>query len=115
MAPNVVAPTVWRWRDVAEHWDTVTIHSTISDGDRVVEYQRAGVDEFWTPAEMRASIDGRVTPVPGAKILFSGTVVTLDEELDFGRTFTMSLRDPVLGRTIEHTYRTVVLSEEISD
>ena len=24
------------------------------------------------------------------------------------------LRDPVLGRTIEHTYRTVVLSEEVS-
>jgi hypothetical protein len=53
--------------------------------------------------------------VPGAKILLSGTVVSLDEELNFGRTFIMSLRDPVLGRTIEHTYRTVVLSEEVSD
>ncbi len=94
--------------------DEITIHSTIVDGDRTVEYQRAGVAEFWTPAEMRASIDGRVTPVAGAKILFSGTVVSLDGELCFGRTFTMSLRDPVLGRTIEHTYRTVVLSEEVS-
>lgn len=115
VAPNVVAPTVWRWADVAGHWDAVTIHSSIQDGDTVVEYQRAGVDEFWTPAEMRASIDGRVTPVAGAKILFSGTVVTLDEELHFGRTFTMSLRDPILGRTLEHTYRTVVLSEEVTD
>lgn len=115
VAPNVVAPTVWRWQDVEAHWDEVTIHSTIIDGDRTVEYQRAGVSEFWTPAEMRASIDGRVVPVPGAKILLSGTVVSLDEELNFGRTFIMSLRDPVLGRTIEHTYRTVVLSEEVSD
>ena len=114
VAPNVVAPTVWRWQDVAPHWDEITIHSTIVDGDRTVEYQRAGVAEFWTPAEMRASIDGRVTPVAGAKILFSGTVVSLDGELCFGRTVTMSLRDPVLGRTIEHTYRTVVLSEEVS-
>ena len=113
-APNVVAPTVWRWQDVEAHWDEVTIHSTISDGDRTVEYQRAGVDEFWTPAEMRASIDGRVTPVAGARILFSGTVVSLEEELCFGRTFSMSLHDPVLGRTIEHTYRTVVLSEEVT-
>lgn len=115
VAPNVVAPTVWRWQDVEAHWDEVTIHSTIIDGDRTVEYQRAGVDEFWTPAEMRASIDDRVVAVPGAKILLSGTVVSLDEELNFGRTFIMSLRDPVLGRTIEHTYRTVVLSEEVSD
>ena len=80
VAPNVVAPTVWRWQDVAPHWDEITIHSTIVDGDRTVEYQRAGVAEFWTPAEMRASIDGRVTPVAGAKILFSGTVVSLDGE-----------------------------------
>lgn len=114
VAPNVVAPHVWRWQDVEQHWDEVTIHSTIVDGDRTVEYQRAGVDEFWTPAEMRHSIDGRVTPQAGAKILFSGTVVSLEEELCFGRTFTMSLRDPVLGRAIEHTYRTVVLSEEVT-
>ncbi len=107
-------PTVWRWQDVAAHWDEVTIHSTVIDGDRTVEYHRAGVDEFWTPPEMRASIDDRVTPVAGAKILFSGTVVSLDGELCFGRIFIMSLRDPVLGRTIEHTYRTVVLSEEVS-
>ena len=113
VAPNVVAPAVWRWQDVEAHWDEVTIHSTIIDGDTTVEYQRAGVDEFWTPAEMRASIDGRVTPVAGAKILFSGTVVSLAGELCFGRTFIMSLRDPVLGRTIEHTYRTVVLAEEV--
>ncbi len=109
VAPNVLGPTVWRWADVADHWDEVQLESYV-DGKL---YQKAGVAEFWTPVEMVESVQGRIAEVPGATILFSGTVVSVDEQLDFGRNWSLRMIDPVLGRTLRHDYKIIVLSEEI--
>lgn len=109
VAPNVLAPTVWRWSDVADHWDEVLLESYV-DGEL---YQRATVAEFWTPPEMADSVVGRVPDVPGARVLFSGTVVSLKEELDFGRSWSLRMSDPATGRTIRHDYQVTVLEEEI--
>jgi hypothetical protein len=109
VAPNVLAPTVWRWEDVAGHWDRVQLESYV-DGEL---YQRAGVAEFWTPRQMVDSVVGRIADVPGAKVFFSGTVVSVKEQLDFGRAWSLRMIDPVTGRTIRHDYTVTVLSEEI--
>lgn len=108
-APNVLAPTVWRWTDVEAHWDQIQLESYV-DGQL---YQQAGVAEFWTPREMVDSVAGRILEVPGGKVFFSGTVVSLNEELDFGRSWSLRMIDPVTGRTIRHDYTVSVLSEEI--
>ncbi|HET8614083.1 MAG TPA: DUF2848 family protein [Actinomycetales bacterium] len=116
VAPNVVAPVVWRWDDVKDHWDQVTMECWISDGEGGERrlYQRAGVDEFWSPLEMREGIRGRVAEDKGALLFLSGTVVTVDQKFHYDKEWTLIMHDPVLDRTIEHTYQVVVLADEIS-
>jgi 4-hydroxyphenylacetate 3-monooxygenase len=114
VTPNVLAPTVWRWNDVADHWDAVQMESYVTENGTTKLYQKVGVAEFWTPLEMRDSLKGRVIPVTdGGMILFSGTVVSVDHQLNYGREWTLRMIDAVLGRQIEHTYRVVVLNDEI--
>lgn len=115
VAPNVVAPTLWPWAEVAAHWDDVTMDSWVVDEGERVHYQHASVDEFWTPREMADAVRPRVRSSDGATVLFSGTVVSLEEQLRFGREWTLRMHDPVLGRAIEHTYRVVVLGEDVLD
>jgi 4-hydroxyphenylacetate 3-monooxygenase len=113
VAPNVVAPTVWRWSEVRGHWDDVVMESWVVDDGVRVHYQSASVAEFWTPTEMLAGVRESVVPVPGALILFSGTVVSLDEQLRFGHEWSLRMHDPVLGRTITHDYHVTVLAGEV--
>lgn len=113
VAPNVVAPTLWRWDDVKDHWDQVRMSCTVVDHGETVEYQDASVAEFWTPAEMLNGTRESVVHVPGAIILFSGTVVTLEEKLRFAEKWTIRMSDPVLGREISHTYDIEVLATEV--
>lgn len=113
VAPNIVAPTLWRWDDVADHWDDCLLDSWVTkDGDRQ-HYQHACVSEFWTPPEMVARVEGRV---PGARprLFVSGTVVSLSHQLVYGDRWEISLDDPVMGRQIRHTYDVVVLADEVS-
>lgn len=116
VAPNIVAPTLWRWSDVADHWDDIEMSSHVADvpgGERQL-YQRASVSEFWTPMEMLESVEGRLAPAEGARVFFSGTVVSEGEKLNFGREWTLRMHDPVTGKAIEHTYNVSVLADEVS-
>jgi 4-hydroxyphenylacetate 3-monooxygenase len=114
VAPNVMSPIVWSWEEVEPHWDQVQLESYVSeDGTRHL-YQKASVAEFWTPIEMRDSLDGRIKPVKeGFLVLFSGTVVSMDGRLSYSREWTISMIDPVLERRIDHMYKVIVLSEEV--
>jgi hypothetical protein len=115
VAPNIIAPTLWRWKDVEAHWNDILLESSVDSGSGPVLYQQAGVAEFWTPVEMVESVKGRIVEVPGVKVFFSGTVVSVNKKLDFGHVFRMQMIDPVLGRTIDHTYRVTQLADEISE
>jgi hypothetical protein len=116
-APNVLAPVVWRWSEVRDHWDDVTIESWIGDrpGADMALYQRGSAKEFWTPPEMVESVRERLAPVPGTRVFYSGTMSTEEGALNYGRVFRIRLHDPVLGRSIEHQYTVTVLAEEVSE
>jgi hypothetical protein len=113
VAPNVVAPTLWKWDDVKDHWDEVRMSCTVVDKGESVEYQDASVAEFWTPVEMLQGVRDSVVHVPGAIVLFSGTVVTLEETLRFAEQWTLRMTDPVLNRELSFTYDIEVLANEV--
>jgi hypothetical protein len=115
VAPNIVAPDLWLWSDVEDHWDQVSIKCSVVDNGEQVDYQDAMVSEFWTPAEMATGARESVVPFEGAMILFSGTVVTLEEKLRFAESWTISMIDPVLDRRIDHTYGVTVLAGEVTN
>ena len=113
VAPNVVAPELWLWSDIESHWDQVSMECTVVDNGETVPYQRALVSEFWTPADMVQGTRDSVVAIEGALILFSGTVVTLEERLRFAERWTISMIDPVFDRRIDHTYDVTVLAGEV--
>jgi hypothetical protein len=113
VCPNVLAPTVWPWDDVKDHWDAVFIQSEAEENGEWTLYQQASAADFWTPDEMLASLAGRVKLLEGGLIVLSGTVPSRQGTLAYADTWTIRIVDPVLDRKIEHTYRVTVLSNEL--
>jgi hypothetical protein len=113
VAPNVIAPTLWPWAEVEGHWDQIVMESWVVDGGERRKYQEASVSEFWTPIEMLEGLRRSVDAPAGALAFLSGTVVSIEETLRFAEEWTLRLHDPVLDRTIEHTYTVQVLAPEV--
>lgn len=112
VAPNIVAPNLWRWEDLADHWDECTLDSWVTKNGTRSHYQHASTSEFWTPPEMVASLQGRI-PAGRPRLFVSGTVVSLGAELIYGDQWEISLTDPVMKREIRHSYQVIVLADEV--
>jgi hypothetical protein len=113
--PSIVARSAWRWQDVADTWDQVEIGSEIGlDPARLHPYQRANVREFMSPPEMTAGLRAKLRSQPAGPFAFwSGTVVSLESELEYPPVWRIWLHNPALGWRIEHTYRSPVLFGEV--
>jgi len=107
--PNVVARRFWPMSDIRDHWDNLVLESWV-DGR---SYQHVGVDIFLHPDDLLSELNARVAALPARFILFSGTYVSVDKALGFGRQWRFRLSDPTLGRSIGHTYTLTNIIEEI--
>jgi len=107
--PNVIAPEVWRWAEIRDHWDRCTLWSDL-DGS---PYQRCGVDVFLDPEELVSIVRDRADMPRSGAVIFSGTYVSVTGELAFGRHWSFGIEDPVLGRRIEHSYELDLLLDEV--
>lgn len=107
--PNVIAPEVWRYNDVADHWDELRLRCwATKDGQRVL-YQDGVLGalmppEEWTPIFARLGISDLHNSA-----FFSGTINTVGRQLLFADAYELEMSDPVLRRTIRHEYRVKVL------
>jgi hypothetical protein len=108
LCAKVAAPTLWRFDDVAEHWDRLTLRAWAHrDGTRAL-YQEGSVSGILPPArllELYEQADGAL-PVGGA--MFGGTIPAVDA-IAPADAFEMELDDAVLGRSLRHSYRIATL------
>lgn len=107
--PNVLAPTIWRWEDVASHWDRCELHSSV-DGRT---YQQVSTSVFLSPPDVLAVLRERMTTLPASFVVFCGTYVSVDGRLGYGDHWEFSLHDPELGRTLSHGYDVVPMMAEV--
>ncbi|MCS6853548.1 MAG: DUF2848 domain-containing protein [Elioraea sp.] len=105
LCPKPVAPLLWRYEEVAPHWDRLVLRSWIEDGapTRLVPYQEGLTAALRPPAELIAGFTGGA-PLPCGTVLFGGTFPAKGGIRPSSR-FEMELEDPVLGRVIRHGYR----------
>jgi 4-hydroxyphenylacetate 3-monooxygenase len=108
---NVLAPRLWVWDEIAEHWDRCRIRSHV-DGRL---YQDVGVDAFISPPDILRILEERVQLLKGDFVVFCGTIVALAKELGFGNRWSFEMDDPVLGRTIRHAYSISQLMTEVRE
>lgn len=98
------SPKVWRFDEVADHWDQIELraHAWI-DGARVL-YQDGKLAELRSGQDLMDGFGG----LPPGAAMFCGTIPTL-HGLKPAERFEATLHDPVLGRTLSHSYDVDVL------
>jgi hypothetical protein len=99
---KAVGRTAWRFEEVEAHWDTLILRSFIQDGGRRVLYQEGPLARIRSPRDLIAGWQGsRRLPVGVA--MSCGTLPCVGAIRPSER-FEMELEDPVLGRTLTHSY-----------
>lgn len=101
-----IASQLWRWADVAGHWDSVILRSRLPVSDE--PYQEGPATALRRPDELLAVYEQRHGPVPDGTALFCGTLPA-EGGIRFAPAMHLELHDPTLGRTIAHSYAVDVL------
>ena len=104
MCPRVLGPRVWRYADVEDHWDNLELTASMVVDGRETPFQQGTLSALVPLPELLADSgfarDGLA--------LYCGTLAMSDYV--FGEAFSMKLHDPVLDRTLQHTYSTCILN-----
>lgn len=96
-----VSRQVWRYTEIAPHWDQLILRAHIwTDGRREL-YQEGPVSKMRPPEELMQRLPGG--GMTSATALFCGTHPAIGGIRKADR-FEMELYDPILGRSIQHSY-----------
>ncbi len=101
MCDHPMAPELWAFEDVAEHWDSIVLRSFATIGGERVLYQEGTLSAMLPPAELIAA--GFGTEIPDAAAMFGGTFAAKGGIRPADR-FDFEIFDPVLNRSIRHGY-----------
>lgn len=97
-----VGTQLWSYSDVEDHWDELTLRSwAVVDGERVL-YQDSSVSKLKSPRDLIRTHIGDDT-LPAGTLMFCGTPATIGGIRPAAR-FEMELADPVLKRSLTHSY-----------
>ena len=98
-----VAPTVWRFEDVADHWDRLVLRSFARGpvGRRL--YQEGPLAAIRRPEDLIAGYLGRAGSLPPGTAMFCGTLAAV-APLGSPTGFEVQIEDPVRGRILRHSY-----------
>ena len=98
-----VGSTVWRFSEVAEHWDQLILRSyAIRPSGRRHLYQEGRLAMIRRPEDLMARYHGRGLLPPGTA-MFCGTLAAV-AALESSTGFEVEIEDPVRGRRISHAY-----------
>ena len=103
MCPKPVAPFLWRFSEVADHWDALRIRSWVEEGGGYVAYQDGGIAAMLDPRDTVTELRARGHALEPGTVMFGGTLPVIGD-IRPRRTFAFELRDPVRDRVIAHRY-----------
>ena len=104
-----VSSDIWRLDDVAPHWDALTLRSYIGAGENRRLYQEGSFTAI-RPLQELFQLYNKQERLPAGTAMFCGTV-TVHGDIAPSDRFEMELDDPVLGRTLRHSYRIETLPD----
>lgn len=107
LCSKVVGTGLWRYDEVAPHWDKLILRAWATiDGERVL-YQEGGVSSLRSPDDLMTRYRNEASLPPGT-LMFGGTLGAIGGIRPASR-FEMELEDPMLGRKLGHAYDIEVL------
>jgi hypothetical protein len=106
LCDHPMAPELWVFEDVADHWDSIILRSFATIGGERVLYQEGTLSAMLPPNELIAIGFGQ--ELPDGTAMFGGTFAAKGGIRPAER-FDFEMVDPVLGRSIRHGYSIVTL------
>ena len=107
MCDKPIAPDLWAFDDVADHWDTLVLRSWIVEHGDTVLYQEGSVATILPPAALMREFAGR-EDLPDGTALYCGTFAAIGG-IRPSSHFAFELFDPQRERRIAHAYDVVSL------
>ena len=104
MCPKPVAAQVWRFEDVAGHWDALQLSSRVRQNGAWRNYQTGTLASLRRPEDLMA----RYGVVADGTAMFCGTLATIPP-IAWADGFEAVLHDPVLDRSITCRYAMTAL------
>lgn len=102
-----VGSQLWSYADVEGHWDELVLRSWATINGKRVLYQENPVSSLRTPRDLICRHAGADT-LPAGTLMFCGTPSAIGGIRPAAR-FEMELMDPVLNRSVTHSYDIDVL------
>lgn len=104
ITPNVVSAGAWRFSAVRPHWDEIELRAwTTVDGERR-RYQEDTLAALLPPEDILDVVHSRYGAADGGEAVLSGTVATLEGDVQPGSRFEVELVDPVCERSLSVAY-----------
>jgi hypothetical protein len=111
LCPKPVAPVVWRYEDVAAHWDRLVLRSFAHRQGVRRLYQEGPLAAMRHPEELMRMYLGHGGVLPPGAAMYGGTLA-VEGKVEPAERFEIELADPVLGRMLTHQYRVRYLPVE---
>lgn len=111
---NVMAPVVWPYAEVKDHFEQLVLESHVVRGDTRQLYQKDVCAAILDPGYWTDFLNRRLGGLEDGLVLFSGTIGTVSGLL-VGDAYEFSLIDPVLKREIYHRYACPALTGALED
>jgi hypothetical protein len=105
-----VGPTLWRFAELAPHWDELRLRAWATIDGKARLYQEGSLASMRRPEDLIGLYTGSQR-LPDGTALFCGTLAARGGITPAER-FEIELEDPVLGRTLRHAYSVVPLPAE---
>jgi hypothetical protein len=103
MCEKPCSSTLWRLADVRDHWDSLILRSYATiDGERVL-YQEGPITAMHAPDDLLARFVSRSGTFEEGSGMLCGTLAAIGG-IRPAQQFEVVLEDPVLGRTLRHSY-----------
>lgn len=103
MCPKPVSRELWTFTDLQGHWDSLVLRSWITRDGKTELYQEGTVTRMLAPLDLIARYTGGDKTLPIGTAMYCGTMPLL-AKIGSAQRFEMELEDPVLGRSLRHSY-----------
>ena len=111
MCAKPVGPLLWRYADIADHWDALQLYSTVTIDGKAVPYQEGSVANMLPPERLMELYTGSVNGLASGTLMFCGTLAVIGG-IRAATRFEAALIDPVRNRALKLAYDIGFLNKE---
>ena len=106
-----ISKVLWRYDDIAAHWDEVSLFAYVKESGNKVLYQEGSVNSMLSIENLLGKFNSLTKSLPEQTLMFCGTL-PVQGGIRPTREFEIELVDPVLNRKIRHQYKVVSLPNQ---